>query len=140
MGMVWRKRGIGSFISYTDKWTALSEPTIGSSFPRTERVETKPCGRGFPDADLSREMQESRHYCRDSRVNQIKAALFLARARVIDLHRLLFLAALIFVPFKGHMVVVDDLHYFADLLFHSRNRFELRSVSERFGGRIVIAL
>src|SRR5438552_17349014 len=64
---------------------------IGSSFPRTERVETKPCGRGFSDADLSREMQESRHYCRDSRVNQIKAALFLARARVIDLHRLLFL-------------------------------------------------
>src|SRR5438445_13888703 len=74
---------------------------IGSSFPRTERVETKPCGRGFPDADLSREMQESRHYCRDSRVNQSKAALFLARACVIDLHRLLFLAALIFVPFKA---------------------------------------
>src|SRR5437667_6741183 len=89
---------------------------------------------------ILREMQESRHYCRDSRTNQIKAALFLARARVIDLHRLLFLAALIFVPFKGHMVVVDDLHYFADLLFHSRNRFELRSVSERFGRRIVIAL
>src|SRR5438874_3079926 len=28
--MVWRKRGIGSFISYTDKWTALSEPASGS--------------------------------------------------------------------------------------------------------------
>src|SRR5437764_12685312 len=30
MGMAWRKRGIGSFIGYTDKWTALSEPTSGS--------------------------------------------------------------------------------------------------------------
>src|SRR5437870_12542597 len=102
---------------------------IGSSFPRTERVETKPYGRGFPDADLSREMQESRHYCRDSRVNQIKAALFLARARVNDLHRLLFLAALSFVALKVHMVVVDDLDYIADLLFHSRDSFALRIVS-----------
>src|SRR5947208_958076 len=72
---------------------------IGSSFPRTERVETRPCGRGFPDAGLLGEMQESQHHCRDSRMNEIKAALFLARARVVDFHRLLFLAAVIFVPF-----------------------------------------
>src|SRR5205814_4539098 len=30
MGMAWRKRGIGSFISYTDKRTALFEPTSSS--------------------------------------------------------------------------------------------------------------
>ena len=39
--------------------------------------------------------------CRDSRMNGTKL-LFLAGASVIDLHRFLFLAAMVFVPLEGH--------------------------------------
>ena len=37
-------------------------------------------------------------------------ALFFPRARVINFHRLLFLTAVIFVPFQGHMIIVSDLY------------------------------
>ena len=47
------------------------------------------------------------------------SALFLAGARVVDLHRLLFLTAMVFVHVKHHVVVVGDLNLFANLRFHS---------------------
>ena len=46
---------------------------------------------------------------------EVGVALFLAGAGVVDFHRLLFLAALIFVPFKHHMVVIGDLQHLAHL-------------------------
>src|SRR5439155_19409491 len=62
--------------------------------------------------------------------------LFLG-AGVVDLHRLLFLAALIFVPFKHHMVVVGDLQFFAYLCFHSGHSLHFARVRECLGRGIV---
>src|SRR5207247_9944298 len=46
------------------------------------------------------------------RLIQVPVALFLAGARVRDLHGLLFLSAAVFVPSKHAMILVGDLKHF----------------------------
>src|SRR5207237_4362487 len=69
--------------------------------------------------------------------NQNYAHLLLSR--VVDLHRLGFLAPAILVPLERVMVVIDDLDHFANLLLHSRHHFDFRGISERLRGGIVCA-
>ena len=66
-------------------------------------------------------------------------ALFFAGARVIDFHRLLFLAAVVFVEVERHMVVVSDPNFFARLRFHSRDGLLFARVSDCLGRGIIRA-
>src|SRR6266536_301485 len=59
--------------------------------------------------------------------------------RVVDLHRLRFLAATIFVPLEDVMVFIDDLDHFADFLLHAGNPFVFACIGKRFGRGIVVA-
>ncbi len=57
----------------------------------------------------------------------------------MDLHGLLFLAAVVFVPFQAHVVVVSDLYDFAHWHFHSGRGLYFTRVGETLGRGIVRA-
>ena len=73
-------------------------------------------------------------------MNSPEASLFLAGARVVDFHGLLFLAAMGFVPFQAsYDLLSGTFNYFANWYFHSGHHFNFARVSERLGRRIVSA-
>src|SRR5439155_16651291 len=85
-----RRESIRRFIGLKEQWRAI--------------------GARLSSAPILHEMQKSHDIAVVTLAcTKSKASLFLACAGVVDLHRLLFLAALVFVPFKHHMVVIGDL-------------------------------